>query len=153
LVELQRKAVAGGDCESAPSEGDPQAIMAEESQPDQANALAANAGSGNQDDETLQGMFIQRYKLDGFSSAQEALMNTAVPKAKSTVTSCKPSATCVASALDNKTFKYQEDLGLCGWTYPMAGTVKIGKDAFDSSKCCALESTVAHECSHTCFYT
>jgi hypothetical protein len=96
---------------------------------------------------------INRFTLSGFPATEQAAMNAAIPKAEAGVKSCKPKATCVASAITSKTYKYAPDLGLCGWTYPLAGTIKIGKDAFSTQTCCDLESTIAHEASHTCFYT
>ena len=46
-------------------------------------------------------------------------------------------------------YDYKEDLGLCGWTFPASWYIEIGKDAFSTSKCCDLASTIAHEASHT----
>jgi Domain of unknown function (DUF4157) len=96
---------------------------------------------------------VSRYALSGFSAADEASMKAAIPKAEAGVKSCKPSATCVASAITSKDYVYAPKQSECGWTYPLAGTIKLGPSAFVRSSCCDLESTIAHEASHTCFYT
>ena len=150
---VQRKGL-DGDCESAPADDDPKALIAEGSGVEQ--QMTGPDGNEREDDPdaSMQALWaVQRFTLDGFSTANEASMNRAVAKASSTVRSKKPKATCVANAIDGKTYKYVDDLGVCGWTYPLAGTIKIGKKAFEPDRCCALESTVAHEASHTCFYT
>jgi hypothetical protein len=59
----------------------------------------------------------------------------------------------IPPAIATKRYDYKEDLGLCGWTFPASWYIEIGKDAFDTSKCCDLPSTIAHEAAHTEWYT
>ena len=102
------------------------------------------------------GPSIQRFTLTGFPATEEAAMKTAVPLAVSTVKSCSGlnfiDRRWLPSAIDGKEYRYVEDLGLCGWTFPASSYIKIGKKAFDYSSCCDLASTIAHEASHTIGY-
>ena len=96
---------------------------------------------------------IQRYKLRGFPPAEETAMHAAVPAAAATVKACPKlsmwSQWTLSNAISSKRYDYKEDLGLCGWTFPASWYIEIGKDAFSTSKCCDLASTIAHEASHT----
>jgi Domain of unknown function (DUF4157) len=100
---------------------------------------------------------IQRFTLKGFPPAEESLMKAAVPAAKSVVSSCaKLSASeqgSIGSKLDSLRYDYVPDLGLCGWTFPASWYIQVGKSAFNVSTCCTLASTLAHEASHTKFFT
>ena len=96
---------------------------------------------------------ISRFSLKGFPPAKETAMLAAIPRAQAGVMRCRPKATCVAAAIVNKTYVYKPNLGLCGWTFPLSGRIKIGSSAFLPATCCDLEATIAHEASHTCFYT
>jgi|RhiMetdeSRZDD1v2_1073273.scaffolds.fasta_scaffold31535_4 Domain of unknown function (DUF4157) len=113
------------------------------------DSVSMHAGAGN-------GM-IQRYKLSGFPTAEEAAMNAAIPVAIDTVKKCDWLSwfgkLAISRAINNKRYDYKEDLGICGWTFPASWYIEIGKKAFDKSKCCDLPSTIAHEASHTEFYT
>jgi hypothetical protein len=101
--------------------------------------------------------YIQRFSLKGFPKAEEAAMRAAIPKAIATVKGCSKLSWygrhLIARAVNNKRYDYTPDLGLCGWTFPGSWYIKVGKDAFDHSTCCDLESTLAHEASHTVLYT
>jgi len=56
----------------------------------------------------------------------------------------------IASKVDSATYVYDANLGLCGHTYPVTwADIKIGPSAFSTASCCKLESTIAHEASHT----
>ena len=100
---------------------------------------------------------IQRYSLNGFPPAEEAAMRAAIPVAIDTVKKCDKLSWwgkyVIPPAIRMKRYDYKEDLGLCGWTFPASWYIEIGKNAFDKSKCCDLPSTIAHEASHTEFYT
>lgn len=92
--------------------------------------------------------------LKGFPASEESLMHAAIPKAESTVTSCKPKRKGVIKAINSKTYKYVDDENApCGWTFPSSWYIEIGKAAFNHAACCKLESTIAHEASHTQWYT
>lgn len=100
---------------------------------------------------------IQRYSLRGFPPTEKAAMHAAIPAAISKVKACPKLSWwgkwVISSAIATKRYDYKEDLGLCGWTFPVSWYIEIGKDAFNTSKCCDLSSTIAHEASHTEFYT
>jgi hypothetical protein len=100
---------------------------------------------------------IQRFSLNGFPPAKEAAMNAAVPKAISTVKSCSKLSwygkSEIPKALDFVRYDFVPDLGLCGWTFPVSWYIEVGEKAFDSSRCCDLPSTLAHEAAHTVGYT
>ena len=98
---------------------------------------------------------VQRYTLKDFPPAEEAKMNAAVPEAETKVTATLPKKTGVIGAIKSKTYEYhpEEGFDLCGWTFPSSWYIKIGKSAFDHGTCCDLASTVAHEASHTQWYT
>ncbi|MGH7468839.1 MAG: DUF4157 domain-containing protein [Longimicrobiales bacterium] len=100
---------------------------------------------------------IQPYRLKGFPATEEAAMKAAIPIAADKVRSCSK-----VNALDRfflseniKSMRYDfvSDLGLCGWTFPSAWYVEIGQEAFDKNTCCDLASTIAHEVSHTYWFT
>jgi hypothetical protein len=100
---------------------------------------------------------IQRYSLNGFPPAEEAAMRAAIPVAVDTVKKCGKLSWwgkhVIPPAIRMKRYDYKPDLGLCGWTFPASWYIEIGKSAFDKSTCCDLPSTIAHEASHTEFYT
>jgi hypothetical protein len=100
---------------------------------------------------------IQRFRLRGFPPAEEAAMKAAVPVAVSKVKSCSKLSWYgkrdIPIALNRVRYDYVPDLGLCGWTFPTSWYIEVGKIAFNSSKCCDLASTLAHEAAHTVFYT
>jgi len=100
---------------------------------------------------------LQGYKLKGFPAAKAAKMHSAIATAISTVSSCNYLSwwgkRVIKSALGRLRYDYVPDLGLCGWTFPVSWYVEIGKNAFDHGKCCDLAATLAHEASHTEFYT
>lgn len=99
---------------------------------------------------------IQCFKLNGFPPTEEAAMKAAVPAAISAVKSCSELSWYgkrdIPIALNSVRYDYVPDLGLCGWTFPTSWYIEIGKQAFES-RCCDLPSTLAHEASHTVFYT
>jgi hypothetical protein len=95
---------------------------------------------------------LQRYTLKGFPPTEEAAMNTAIPIASSTMRSCKGPwlNDSIASKLDSATYEYNANLGLCGHSYPVPwSNIEVGSSAFSLATCCKLESTLAHEASHT----
>ena len=100
---------------------------------------------------------IQRFTLNGFPPTEEAAMKAAVPVAISKVKSCSDLSWYgkrdIPIALNQVRYDYVPDLGLCGWTFPTSWYIEVGKDAFSSSVCCDLPSTLAHEAAHTVFYT
>ncbi len=100
---------------------------------------------------------IQRFSLKGFPKTEEAAMRTAIPKAIAKVKACSKLSWYgkrdIPIALNNSRYDYVPDLGLCGWTFPTSWYIEVGEKAFDASHCCDLESTLAHEASHTVFYT
>jgi len=65
---------------------------------------------------------LQRFSLKGFPPAEEAQMNSAVPAAKSVVSSCKklsaPDQSGITSALDSLRFDWVPDLEYCGVDLP-----------------------------------
>jgi len=100
---------------------------------------------------------IQRYSLKGFPPAEEAAMHVAVPVAAAKVLGCSKLSTWdrlfISQSIKDMRYDYEPKLGLCGWTFPSAWYVEIGDIAFNKSKCCDLESTIAHEVSHTHWFT
>jgi len=98
--------------------------------------------------------FIQCYSLSGFSPTQETAMRTAIPIASSTVRSRKANwrGRRVANKVDSANYVYDSDENGCAWTLPFPwANIRIKPHAFDASKCCKLESTIAHEAWHTWF--
>jgi hypothetical protein len=95
---------------------------------------------------------IQRFSLRGFPPAEETAMKAAIPVAVSKVAACNKLSRftrgAIIMALMTKRFDYVPDLGLCGWTFPSAWYIEVGKSAFSTSVCCDLASTLAHEASH-----
>jgi uncharacterized protein DUF4157 len=112
---------------------------------------------------TLQGnsvpgrVWIQRYSLKGFPPAKAALMDSAISTAKSKVSSCGSwwarNIADVPGAIGRMRYDYKPALGMCGWTFPASWYIEIGDDAFKHDVCCDLASTIAHEASHTEWYT
>jgi hypothetical protein len=84
-------------------------------------------------------------------------MNAAIPRAISTVRSCSGLSWwgryVIPPAIARARYDYKEDLGLCGWTFPASWYIEIGKSALEPDACCDLAATIAHEASHTEFYT
>ena len=106
---------------------------------------------------TGEARWIQRFSLRGFPPAEKAAMNVAVPAAAAKVRSCSKLSTLdrffISNSIQNMRYDYEPELGLCGWTFPSAWYVEIGDIAFNNSKCCDLDSTIAHEVSHTHWFT
>ena len=106
---------------------------------------------------TGEARWIQRYSLRGFPPAEKAAMHVAVPAAAARVRSCSKLSTLdrffISNSIQNMRYDYEPELGLCGWTFPSAWSVEIGDIAFNKSKCCDLDSTIAHEVSHTHWFT
>jgi len=102
-------------------------------------------------------LWIQRYSLRGFPPAEKAAMHAAVPAAAAKVRSCSKLGAFdqffISQKIQNMRYDYEAELGLCGWTFPSAWYVEIGDIAFNKSKCCDLASTIAHEVSHTYWFT
>jgi hypothetical protein len=100
---------------------------------------------------------LQRYSLRGFPPAEEAAMKAAIPVATAKVRACGALSwwgrRMTRLAINDRRYDYEPKLGLCGWTYPGAHYIEIGKEAFSPSICCDLASTIAHEASHTQLYT
>lgn len=145
--EPQHKAPGGESCATAADAG----LMDDEEPVEEAAAepdLATEEEGG-------MAKAVQRYTLTGFPPAEEAKMNAAVPEAEAKVTATLPKKTGVIGAIRSKTYEYHPEDGfnLCGWTFPSAWYIKIGKSAFEHGTCCDLASTVAHEASHTQWYT
>jgi hypothetical protein len=95
---------------------------------------------------------VQRFTLSGFPATEAAQMNTAIPVASSTMRSCDGPwlNESIASKVDSATYEYVADSDLCGYTYPAPwANIRIGPKAFSMASCCKLESTIAHEASHT----
>jgi hypothetical protein len=142
---IMAKAISGGSCESAATRS---------GEDDREQATVGRLHISRADANASR---IQRYSLNGFPPAKEAAMHTAIRDALRTVKSCSSASwwakRVVPPAIAMKRYDYVEDLGMCGWTFPASWYIEIGKDAFDRSKCCDLASTVAHEASHTEFYT
>jgi hypothetical protein len=147
---VQRKTPGDEYCDSAADEA-----QAASDEDDEEAAAEETEGMAKAPESVEDDQVVQRYTLKGFPPAEKAKMDTAVPLAASKVTSCKPEKTGVIGAINSKTYEYhgEEDFTNCGWTFPSSWYIKIGKSAFDSSTCCDLESTVAHEASHTQWYT
>ena len=131
---VMRKAAGGGSCDSG-SEG---GLVEEE-----------------EDEGVATDKPVQRFALEGFPPTEEALMRTAVADAQNKVVTSKPKSWRLAEAIDRKTYEYhrEPEFTSCGRTWPSRQRVWIGRDAFDSSQCCDLASTIAHEVSHTLWYT
>jgi len=100
---------------------------------------------------------VQSYKLKGFPPAKAAQMHAAIATAIATVSGCSYltwlGKLLIKTALRRMRYDYVPDLGLCGWTFPASWYIEIGEKAFDHAKCCDLASTLAHEASHTEWYT
>jgi hypothetical protein len=101
--------------------------------------------------------YIQRFTLNGFPTAEAAAMRAAVPLAVSKVKSCSKLSWYgkreIPIALNRMRYDYVPDLDYCGWTFPASLYIEVGAKAFDRGRCCDLASTLAHEASHTAFYT
>lgn len=101
--------------------------------------------------------WIQRFTLNGFPAAEEAAMKAAIPAAKATILGCSGRSarqrTNIADAIQDKRYDYEKNLGICGWTFPSSWYIQIGPSAFNPSSCCTLASTIAHEASHTQWFT
>ena len=101
--------------------------------------------------------WIQRYGLKGFPPTEEAAMKAAIPIAADKVLRCSRLSTLdrvfVSQSIKDIRYDYVADLGLCGWTFPSSWYIEIGKSAFDRNVCCDLPSTIAHEVSHTHWFT
>lgn len=112
-------------------------------------AIGNNGGDGKD--------WIQRFSLRGFPPTEEAAMNAAVPVAADTMSKCPKLSAFdrffISQRIKNKRYDYVEDLGMCGWTFPSSWYIEIGKSAFSRSSCCDLPSTIAHEASHTYWFT
>ncbi|HEV8546336.1 MAG TPA: hypothetical protein VGQ64_08565 [Candidatus Limnocylindrales bacterium] len=143
---VMRKAADGEECETASDAG----LLTDEDE-----ETAAEPGEVAEEEEGGMGKTVQRFALKGFPVSEEAQMNTAIPVAEAKVKAAAPKKTGVIGAITSKTYEYhdEEDFKLCGWTFPWASYIKIGKKAFDASRCCDLASTIAHEASHTQWYT
>lgn len=100
---------------------------------------------------------LQRYSLNGFPPAEEAAMKTAIPVAIAKVSSCADLSwwgrRMTRLAINDRRYDYEPQLGDCGWTFPGSHYIEIGSSAFNPAVCCDLESTIAHEASHTQLYT
>jgi hypothetical protein len=147
---IARKAADGGSCSSAPSEEE--AAQAQQAQTEEEPDVMAKAI------DRLPGIQqIQRYGLVGFPSAEKAKMDAAVPVALDTVEACDDigwlKTKAMKDTLRSTIYVYDTEQKECGWTYPTAPLIKIGKSAFNHSSCCKLESTLAHEASHVSFST
>jgi hypothetical protein len=143
---VMRKAADGEECETASDAG----LLTDEDE-----ETAEETGEVAEEEEGGLGKTVQRFALKGFPATEEAQMNAAIPVAEAKVKAAKPKKTGVIGAITSKTYEYhdEEDFKLCGWTFPWASYIKIGKKAFDASRCCDLASTIAHEASHTQWYT
>ncbi|HLY55357.1 MAG TPA: DUF4157 domain-containing protein [Stellaceae bacterium] len=95
---------------------------------------------------------IRRFTLNGFSPTQEAAMKAAIPKGSATMRSCTGTTLngSIAGKIDSATYNFDANLGACGYSWPVPWSkIDIGPGAFDMKTCCKLESTLAHEASHT----
>jgi hypothetical protein len=105
----------------------------------------------------VESAMLQGYELKGFPPAKERQMHRAVATAISTISGCDYltwlGKLLIKSALRRLRYDYVPDLGHCGWTFPASWYVEVGESAFDHSRCCDLASTLAHEASHTEWYT
>ena len=146
---VMRKAADGEECETASDAG-----LLSDDEEETAEETGEETGEVAEEEEGL-GKTVQRFALKGFPATEEAQMNAAIPVAEAKVKAAKPKKTGVIGAITSKTYEYhdEEDFKLCGWTFPWASYIKIGKKAFDASRCCDLASTIAHEASHTQWYT
>ncbi|MCW3109293.1 MAG: hypothetical protein JWQ09_3799 [Segetibacter sp.] len=163
---IMKKGLYGGNCESAPSNDEEREEEHQESSKEiQAKHIMRKAFESTSSNRYHEceifrqknpsgTTIVQRFTLTDFPAAEEAQMRTAIPVAASTVTSCKGLKKTVVEKINNATYLYKPDLGLCGKTYPAPwADIRIGSDAFNFQKCCTLASTIAHEASHTQFYT
>jgi hypothetical protein len=99
---------------------------------------------------------VQRYKLRGFPPTEKAAMKAAIPLAIATIKKCKYLSRFgkyfIPRALQKNRYDYKKNLGYCGWTFPSAWYIEVGKDAFNPKICCDLASTLAHEAAHVSWY-
>ena len=168
---IMRKAPHGQSCESVPfgesEEEDQNSVMAKPDS-DLLQRKSEAAGSGSVPMTAINPIrisarpiqsdaLIQAYSLKGFPEDKKSKMDAAISAAISKTQSCEKLSwwgkTQIPKALGRLKYIYKPDLGLCGWTFPASWYIKVGKSAFDKSTCCDLESTLAHEASHTQFYT
>lgn len=163
---VRKKGLYGQDCESAPAAfGEREEEEPAVSKPVQAKLVLCKRFEGKQEsNDESSGVsvqenasttnVIQRFSLDGFPAAEEAQMRAAIPVAASTVGSCKGLKKTVVDKINNAAYLFKPDLDICGKTYPFPwADIRIGPKAFDTAKCCTLASTIAHEASHTQFFT
>jgi hypothetical protein len=150
---IARKAAGGGSCSSAPSEEE--AAQAEAQTRGQAEEEPAVMAKFI--DRAPQIPRIQRYGLVGFPRAEKAKMDAAIPIALDTIENCDDigwlKTKAMKDTLRSTIYVYDTEQAECGWTYPTAPLIKIGKSAFNPGTCCKLESTLAHEASHVSFST
>jgi Domain of unknown function (DUF4157) len=101
--------------------------------------------------------WIQRFTLNGFPPTEEAAMKAAIPVAADMVSKCSKLSTfdrfLISKRIKYKTYDFVKNLGMCGWTFPSSPYIEIGKSAFNKRDCCDLSSTIAHEVSHTYWFT
>jgi hypothetical protein len=146
---IARKAAVGGSCSSAPSEEEAAQAEARQAQTEEEPEVMAMSI-----DRTP---WIQRYALSGFSPAEKAKMDAAIPIALDTVEGCDDigwvKTKMVKDTLRTAIYILDPEQKECGWTFPTSPYIKIGKSAFNHSSCCKLESTLAHEASHVSFST
>jgi hypothetical protein len=158
-VTIQRCGGGPCDCAEGRDHEEPRSAPQPQHKAPGGESCATAADAGLLDDEEIDeegmGKAVQRYTLKDFPPAEEAKMNAAVPEAEAKVTATLPKKTGVIGAIKAKTYEYhpEEGFNLCGWTFPSAWYIKIGKSAFDHGTCCDLASTIAHEASHTQWYT
>jgi hypothetical protein len=95
---------------------------------------------------------VQRYTLQGFPAAEAAQMRAAIPIGAATMRACNGPwlNNSIAGKIESATYEYVADLGACAHSYPVPwSNIQVGSSAFAADKCCKLESTLAHEASHT----
>jgi hypothetical protein len=111
---VQRKGADDSDCPSSTPESNVDHFAADPPGQDQQTA------PGDQDEETAMAKaaniagsgLVQRYSLDGFPAAEEAMMRAAIPSAASTVSSCKGLKNTVVPAINDKTYKGGAETGV-----------------------------------------
>jgi len=98
---------------------------------------------------------VRRYTLSGFDPTQTAEMTRAIPVAKATVLGCtgkgvpQSDRINIVNGLDAANYVFAPEQEECGHSNPFTDTIRIGPAAFDTKRCCDLESTLAHECGHS----
>lgn len=151
---LQAEAfTAGSDIYFQPGKFAPQMSQGKRLLAHELTHVVQQRGNATGSDRIGQKHCIQLYRLRGFPPDEAKAMKAAIPVATAKVLRC-PSLNLIDRLLLSETiesirYDYEEDLGACGYTFPLSWYIEIGKSAFDKNMCCDLASTIAHEAAHT----